>query len=819
MKVKKFLLLALVFVSVLALAACGDKEKDKREETGRNDEYTLILQSSTMDGIFNPFFYSSSYDGDVVNMVNVSLLTLDPNAAVVSGDEYPTVALQHSIWYTNDLTNYTPKERFEEGDYVVYEMVLKNGMKFSDGQPITAEDVLFNFYVYLDMAYDGLSTLYTLPILGLKEYRTQVSDPEAYQELAAEILADDTRVAGYQPNDKYTEEQHDTYWEAFGEAGATFAGEIVAYVASNYLTDAYIKAYFHPDLTADQVRNDAQLKIAYGMVMWGYGELSEDMTQVIGASGDVYSVDELTNLVYFEEMLKANSDEDGKIAFPGGYQGLSEYESAGGDFVANAAEIFTLKSGDVGSVKKITGLVEGTKVVNGQTHQTVKVILTKQDPKAILSLGITVAPKHYYTANYAYSEEELVNYGAVYNSPKFMEHLKKVNAQPLGAGPYKFVKRDPGDGTVYFERNDLFYTMGGENVYNANIKKVAFKIVSSGAEFNAIKSGDVHYATVSASIDVMNELTNQAKYQNILVDNLGYGYICVNPEVYPNLYERIALQTAFDITKVYEYYPNGLAEVITRSMSQVSWAYPAKAEAIYKFDETLQTTIEYFKRAGFEFNEDTGKFVGVDKTYEFFIPSAANDHPAGPIFLKTVDLLASIGINAKITTDEGLIARVNAGGCGIYALAWQASVDPDLYQVYHYMSQANSVQGNGIVYLYEHGNDNTLGTLEVKKLDGTTEVMNQKQALEYLGFLIVEARAYMLIEERKPIYEAALNLLAQLAIEIPTYQRKNLFVYDGTVIDSKSLSKIVTPYWGPMAEIWKVRFVYGTPGNEKVDKK
>jgi ABC-type transport system substrate-binding protein len=76
--------------------------------------------------------------------------------------------------------------------------------------------------------------------------------------------------------------------------------------------------------------------------------------------------------------------------------------------------------------------------------------------------------------------------------------------------------------------------------------------------------------------------------------------------------------------------------------------------------------------------------------------------------------------------------------------------------------------------------------------------------LEELADLIDEAVTYMNPAERAPIYEEALDLLAELVIEIPTYQRKNLFVYDDSVIKSSSLSAEVTPYWGPMAEIWKV---------------
>ena len=94
--------------------------------------------------------------------------------------------------------------------------------------------------------------------------------------------------------------------------------------------------------------------------------------------------------------------------------------------------------------------------------------------------------------------------------------------------------------------------------------------------------------------------------------------------------------------------------------------------------------------------------------------------------------------------------------------------------------------------------------------------MNQTEALEYLAELIEEGVKYMSVEERKPIYAAALTLLAQLNIELPTYQRKNLFIYDNTVIDGTTLSDNITPYWGPLAEIWKVSFAEGVEGNQNV---
>jgi peptide/nickel transport system substrate-binding protein len=62
------------------------------------------------------------------------------------------------------------------------------------------------------------------------------------------------------------------------------------------------------------------------------------------------------------------------------------------------------------------------------------------------------------------------------------------------------------------------------------------------------------------------------------------------------------------------------------------------------------------------------------------------------------------------------------------------------------------------------------------------------------------------VEERKSIYGQALEISTGLATEIPTYQRKNLFVYNKDVIDASSLfsGADVTPFQSPISFIWNV---------------
>lgn len=859
MKTRKFLVLIVALICVFTLVACNrgaglDNEKD-----------AFIIQESTMDGVFNPFFYSSAYDGDVCGFVNVSLLTMDASGAVVAGDDYPTVAKSYSIYYQD--ANGVKKETFAEGDEVVYEMIIKKGGKFSDGQPVTADDVLFNYYVLLDPAYVGSSTLYTLPIKGLNEYRAQASTA-TYNEVypkGEKIFADlaDNELGEYVATEEYTADEYALFKEIFDEVSEGFAQAIIDYVNNGYGATKFEDGY-GPEGVKYADATQAQ-KNAYGFSLWGFGftggvaksategsfykygyeyaleedaegsrvivadeenegefvvakydEKMGDVTRYkigalvsadkfVAATGDEFDVSatgSLTAADYAEVIFKAY-EYDLMNAFDTETATKLDGEGYKKDIINKFVAKIAAERNE--KIETITGLVKET---NAEGYEVVKVILTEQNPKAILSLGVTVTPKHYYTAGYTYTKD-IKPYGVEFDSKDFFDHLHTFDGAPVGAGTYKMNLEDGAsfvrNGDVYFVRNEYFETMGGENVYNAKIKYVVMKIIASGAEYNAVEAGDVHYASVSATADVVSDVKNNKKLTAVLVDNLGYGYICVNPSQIPNLYERIALNTVFDLSKVYDYYPNGLADVIYRSQSQVSWAYPEGAKAIYEYDETLATAIAYFKKAGFTYDEATKKFTDA-KEYTFTLPSEVNDHPAGGIYLKAQELLKTIGITANLKTDESLIANIKKGDVAVYALAWQSSADPDMYQVYHYESAAESVTSNGIKWLEKEGKNDALGTIEVTKLDGSKVTMNQGQALDYLAELIDEGVKYMLVEERKPIYNKALEVLAQLSIEIPTYQRKNLFVYDSYVIDSASVSANVTPYWGPLAEIWKTSF-------------
>ncbi|MDE7301572.1 MAG: hypothetical protein K2N47_05320, partial [Clostridia bacterium] len=132
----------------------------------------LVLMSEEVDGLFNPFYATTGADMEIVGMTQISMLTSGyevvdgkETATVAYGDNEAVVVKDYSI---DKIPGATAKD-----DKTKYTFILKNGITFSDGKPLTMNDVLFNMYVYLDPVYTGSTTMYSTDIVGLEQYRTQ----------------------------------------------------------------------------------------------------------------------------------------------------------------------------------------------------------------------------------------------------------------------------------------------------------------------------------------------------------------------------------------------------------------------------------------------------------------------------------------------------------------------------------------------------------------------------------------------------------------------------------------------------------------------
>ena len=169
----------------------------------------------------------------------------------------------------------------------------------------------------------------------------------------------------------------------------------------------------------------------------------------------------------------------------------------------------------------------------------------------------------------------------------------------------------------------------------------------------------------------------------------------------------------------------------------------------------------------------------------------AGDHPSFMICTLAKEALAEIGINlivTDLTNSSDLWSALEAGTCAMWCAAWQTTVDPDMYQVYHKNSTASSTRAWGYSHLKTNGSS------------------TEKAILNALSEKIDEARETLDQEERAAIYKEAMGYLLDLAIELPVYQRSVVYAYNSEIIDSSSLPQDSNPYSSPLDRIWEVEF-------------
>ncbi|HEY2491445.1 MAG TPA: ABC transporter substrate-binding protein [Paenibacillus sp.] len=111
---------------------------------------TIIVGLTDPSGAFTPYFQQSGYDGNVSSLLYASLVNVDDKGLPV-----PDLA---ESWDVSE-------------DALTYTFHLRSDLKFSDGSPLTADDVAFTWTILHDKAYDGDSQVLTLHVAGGADYK------------------------------------------------------------------------------------------------------------------------------------------------------------------------------------------------------------------------------------------------------------------------------------------------------------------------------------------------------------------------------------------------------------------------------------------------------------------------------------------------------------------------------------------------------------------------------------------------------------------------------------------------------------------------
>ena len=814
------LAVVLLFGCTLSLASCKDEAVIDNEET------RLVLSTSELDGVFNPFYSSSGPDGSIVGMTQIGMLSSDKNGQVAYGEDEACVVLDYDFEYLYDATG----KKIEK---TVYRFVLKNNLKFSDGSPLTMKDVLFNLYVYLDPAYYGSATIYSTDIVGLQEYRTQTTNKAEQEEFEEKFNANASdriyyltelldRVYEANKGTSITEEQMLTQLTEEMNAAAVhneaYKNVVDDYeLAKKYFSDYLTQTYTYSIGTAQDIKftdksgKEVSLKTDteaffynLGFITWNkkegkfeYGLRDMEKDAAIAAIYNTFVPNDMINAVYavYEDLFTRFALLEKQAHFD---QLDTKIENISGIRYANMSDSVTVN----GKTYNVPTLDANGAVTSG--NEVLEITINEVDPKAIWNFAFTVAPMFYYSDYEVYKDFDYVsNFGVKFGSIDFQDSAVKNSDKigvPVGAGPYKATTRSgdssnvtagtfKADNIVYFERNSHF-------MFPVKIKYVNYQVVSTNLMLEALYSGDVHFVEPACKQENINNIADRKDdgFDSTAVMTHGYGYIGINAEKVPDIAVRRAIMHAINTQHALDYY-SGYSKEIFRPMTRASWAYPSETDKIgqyYTFDASGKTSEDLVKDAGYTKNAD-GVYQKGDHVlkYVFTIAGDTTDHPAYASLKRAAEILNKCGFDIEVKTDINALKKLNNGDLTVWAAAWGAGVDPDLYQVYHIDSTAGSTANWGYRAI---------------KANAGNKYDTELALVKDLSDIIDKARETLDTNQRKAFYADALDLVMELAVELPTYQRSDLFAYNTNIIDVSTLTDPadLTPFNGPLSKLWEV---------------
>lgn len=868
---KKIFILLLISALVLVFVGCKPKTDPGKKVYYDNETDKLIFSTQELDKVFNPFFSTSATDSNVVGMTQIGMLGNDAKGNPVYGDNEAVVTkdlqiITEGVKDVNQTTTYyfvlKNNVRFSNGSYLTMKDVLFNLYVYLD-RAYTGSSTMYSTDIV------GLNAYRTQEIDKNEQDNFNVKfEIKASQRISALSDACDEILKEHKNSESVDSTALRQYLVSYAdalrgtEAYETFANIVDDYDKTLELFNEELNADYSNALNLyettkfyDEDGNEYANLFTTDVEVFLYNEgyiswNKKEKTLLSSITNDLSTLKKWTKEQAIQYIL------NDKI--PDSIVEILNYWNT----AVNLKEFITnqeIEKYFAGNTTRKFPNIEGIKfinrkapvTVNGVTYdvpeynedgsvksgnEVLSITINGVDPKAIWNFSFAVAPMYYY------SDEEHIkkfdyesNFGVEYNSQTFMQ--KVINSPdkigvPVGAGAYAASKSDGGIqnikgsdfynlGVVYFERNPYFI-MGP-----AKIKQIRFQVTPNSQMLNSLYSKKVDFVEPNAKPETITEL-NDKKDQGIgnkSITTMGYGYIGVNAGKVPDLKVRQAIMHSINTLETVSYYKT-TAKAIYRSMSKESWAYPEGCTAYYPFvggpvPEDLSVVnpdyAEYVTELGLNTGdvmteaqqlafirklvEDAGYTLNSNGVYvkgsnilkyTFTVAGETDDHPAWLALTHGGALLNKSGFQITVTTDAQALQKLASGALTVWAAAWGSTIDPDMYQVYHKDSLATSTLNWG----YKQIQANVGGKYDT-----------EKALIDELSELIDLGRQTTVREDREVIYSQALDIVMQLAIELPTYQRDDLFAYNTDKIDTSTFNQNPSAFKGLTSDLHNVSLV------------
>lgn len=737
-------------LSVSVLAGCGGAASSAvtseaastataEASTSTGSDGTLVLSDTGFEGKFNPFFAASTADQHVIDLTFGALLGADRKGEMIlNGIEGET-----REYNGTDYTYRGPADCVvtENADGTVdYDITMRDDITFSDGTPMTIDDVIFSLYVYLDPTYDGSATIYSTPIVGLEEYRNSMS---TLSKLIAEAGEDNTDYTNF------TEEQQKAFWDAVNDGGVKFAQEIVDYMMANGATD-----------------------VTSAAARWGFqlddGATAKDFFLAIGENYDwSFSAMEA------ESAGSALSD-----LIPADVYAYATTGVSVGDAVNNVAGI--VKTGDY-SMTLTTSELSTT------------MIYQLQMPVAPLSYYGDPSLYDYDNNSFGFVKGDLSGVRAKTGAPKgsgmYTFNKYSDGVVYLDANPTYF------DGAPKIAHVNMKETQEADKVTGVQAGTIdiadpsySLEVADQIADINGVEGNDGPVITTRLKdFRGYGYIALSAKNVNVGGDP--------SSEASKDLRKAIMTVIAAYRDEGIDSYYGDTASVINYPVSNTSWAAPSVTDDGYKiaystdvdgndiytsdmksedkYAAALQAALGYFEAAGYtvENGQVTAAPAGAKMEYQINIGADGNgDHPSFQTLTNAAAALKTIGFTLTVNdmaNASDLYASYQSGAAEGWVAAWQSTNDPDMYQLYHSKGSTN----------YYNIDDPDLDEL----------IMAARQTTDQ--------------EARKAMYKEAMEIILDWGVELPVYQRSEATIFSTERVNIDTIAKDMTPYWTYMSEL------------------
>ncbi|MBQ7834768.1 MAG: ABC transporter substrate-binding protein [Ruminiclostridium sp.] len=726
---------------ITTLAALASED----ETIAKEEPKPLTVALSEYGTVCSPFYQNGDCNSFLNELTGVKLLASDRNGRIVYNGIKGEMRVYNGRYYTYTGISDVTETYNEEADETVYDIALRNDVKFSDGEILDADDLIFTLYVLLDPSFANISDIQGIDIKGEVNYRlnSTIADSVTAEEISEALAADEVKQI-----------IRDTIVMPVLKSEYEWVKSL--YDDNTY--SVYTEAYPNPkDLMAFFYSVDSEYK-----------------------STDV--PDEQTVLSDLADMYGGNYELLGSMS-----EGDSTYYRT--DAVICAIGYLSEQAEANEPVNSISGIEKTGKF-------SVRITVSGNNPSVIYELGgITVAPLHYY------GDESKFNISASsfgFEKGKALELVKAKENAPLGAGAYCYDKSESG--VIYLSANENYYK-GAPKTANIEVKMAAAEnAVSAVADGVADISYPDGSVKTSDEIDSANEALEKLYASTISKD--GYGYIGLNTRTVnvggdSNSEESVALRKAL-ATAIYLYrdasvenyygdvgirtdYPAALRAWLGDEYKK-PYSVNAEGEDIYtesmteneRFNAAKAACLSFFEAAGYtvEGNVVTAAPEGGAMSFQAIIAAdGKGNHPCYYALDAASKLLSEIGITLTITDTADasqMWAVIDSGSHQIWAAVWETGVQPRLSTMY--------------------AEDNLYGISD-----------------DVLDDSIVISASSKDNEELKTAYGNCLDILFnEYAVEIPVYQRSDCVLFSTLRVNTDTLPENMTGYYSWVNEAERI---------------